>query len=64
MAGMMMGKAGQLGAPSWALHVATDIVKTAYAANLQQEHAQAIADVRQGQGGCLPLPPVGFLDEA
>src|SRR5499427_1864707 len=33
------------------------------AAHLQQEQAQPIADVRQGQGGRPLLPPVGFLDQ-
>src|SRR5215831_8381211 len=58
-----MVELSQLVAHSWSLHLATDGVDARGAEHFQQEHAQPIADLGQGQGGRPLLPPVRSLDQ-
>src|SRR5713101_7377006 len=56
----MMVETRQLVAHSLTVDLATDVVKAGGAIYLQQEHAQPVADLRQRQGRCHLLTPVGF----
>jgi hypothetical protein len=42
------------------LDVTADVVHARRAKDLQQKQAQPVADLRQRQGGCQLLPPVGL----
>ena len=45
------------------MHLATDVVNAGRAEHLYQQHAQAVAHLRQCQGRRQLLPPVGFTDQ-
>src|SRR5215813_12852264 len=59
----MMVESGGLIAQSLPLHLSTDSVDAGRAAYLQEQQAQPLAHVRQRQGWCPLLPPVGLPDQ-
>src|SRR5215470_2505978 len=59
----MMVESGQLVAHSLPLDLTADVVHAGRAEHLQQQHAQAVAHLWQGQGRRQLLTPVGFTDQ-
>ena len=58
-----MVESGQLVAQELTVHVATDVVEARGAEHLEQQEAQPVAHVRQGQGRRALLPPVCFAEQ-
>ena len=58
-----MVESGQLIAHELTGDLAAEVVKARSAEHFHQEHAQPVADLRQRQGGCQLLAPVGFTVE-
>ena len=55
-----MVESGQLIAHELTGDLAAEVVKARSAEHFHQEHAQPVADLRQRQGWCHLLTPVGF----
>src|SRR5215813_11447081 len=61
--GAIVVESGQLVALSLTLHVATDGEPPRLQKRLEQQDAQPVADLWEGQGRRPLLPPVGFADQ-